>query len=175
MVQRKHRQPAAKNSGPSRSSGGALWTAGIWLLVFINLGLIGSAAYRLIFANRTPAPKARQVVVRRKPASPAPARIEHPIRVQLLNGCGVSGLAMSFADYLRKKNFDVVETKNYSSFNVKKTFVMDRVSLKMENARKVAKALGVSSKLLQPKLNPDLQVEVTVVLGHDFTHLNGYK
>ncbi len=174
MVQRKHRQSASKNSAAPRGSSGTPWTMGIWLLVFINLGLIGSAAYRLIFENKSPAPKVRQTVVRQKPASP-PARPEHPIRVELLNGCGVSGLAMSFADYLRKKNFDVVETKNYSSFNVRKTFVMDRVSLQMENARKVAKALGVSSKLLQPKLNPDLQVEVTVVLGHDFSHLNGYK
>jgi hypothetical protein len=174
MVQRKHRQGAGRNSGPVRDSHSGLWTAGIWLLVIINLGLIGSAAYRLIFENKTPVADTHKTTVQPKP-TPVSPQPERSIRVELLNGCGVSGLAMSFANYLRSKNFDVVETKNYTSFNVKKTFVMDRVSLTMENARKVAKALGVSSKYLQPKLNPDLQVEVTVVLGHDFTHLNGYK
>ncbi len=174
MVQRKHRQSVKRNASSSSGSRGDLWTLGIWLLVFINLGLIGSAAYRLIFENQKPAPKVHKVTPRPQTA-PAVPQMEKHIRVELLNGCGVPGLAMSFADYLRRKNFDVVETKNYTSFNVKKTFVMDRVSLQMENARKVAEALGVPQKYLQPKLNPDLQVEVTVVLGHDFTHLNGYK
>ena len=37
------------------------------------------------------------------------------IQVEVLNGCGVKGLADRFTDYLRQNNVDVVNIKNYIS------------------------------------------------------------
>ena len=134
---------------------------------------MGSAAYKFAFKEKSPKILHRTPVHEKLPVTQKPQAAKR-IRVELLNGCGVQGLAMSFSRYRRQHGFDVVETRNYSSFNVKRTLVIDRTSLRLKNAIKVADVLHVSRKFIQPKLNPDLQVEVTVVLGNDFTKLKGF-
>jgi len=179
MVQRKYRQSSNKrlkssSAGAYRNSGGFFWNFGIGALVLLNIVLIGSAAYKFTFTKKKVI-RPRSAVVRKNAVTPARSVPSNKkIRVELLNGCGVPLLAMSFAKYLRQNGFDVVDTKNYSSFNVRNTFIMDRVSKKLQNAKRVAKVLGIDDAYIQPKMNPDLQVEVTVVLGADFTKLKGF-
>ncbi len=180
MVQRKYRQSSGKRSksgsaGAYRNSGGFFWNFGIGVLVLLNIVLIGSAAYKFAFKEKkiTRAPSA--VVQKNAVPSVRSVPSSKKIRVELLNGCGVPGLAMSFSKYLRQSGFDVVDTKNYSSFNVRNTLVIDRASKKLQNAKRVAAALGIKTAYIQPKMNPDLQVEVTVVLGADFTKLKGFN
>lgn len=179
MVQRKYRQSSNKrlkssSAGAYRNSGAFFWNFGIGVLVLLNIVLIGSAAYKFTFTKKKVI-RPRSAVVRKNAVTPAPSVPSNKkIRVELLNGCGVPSLAMSFSRYLRRNGFDVVDTKNYSSFNVRNTFVIDRVSKKLQNAKRVAKVLGIEDAYIQPKMNPDLQVEVTVVLGADFTKLKGF-
>jgi len=96
------------------------------------------------------------------------------IRVEVLNGCGVKGLASKFTDYLRTQGFDVVITENYQSFDVDSSFVIDRISLKSGNAYRLARSLGISSKLVNAILSDDLAVEASIVLGKDYAKLKGY-
>ncbi len=179
MVQRKYRQSStnrSKSSSPGgyRQSGGFFWSFGIGVLVFLNIVLIGSAAYKFAFKEKKIA-RMPLAAVQKKSITPAAfIPTNRKIRVELLNGCGVPGLAMSFSNYLRRNGFDVVDTKNYSSFNVRNTLVIDRISKKLENAKRVANVLGIKDAYIQPKMNPDLQVEVTVILGADFTKLKGF-
>ncbi len=42
------------------------------------------------------------------------------VQLEVLNGCGTSGIADKFTDYLRKQNFDVVQIGNYISFDIDK-------------------------------------------------------
>ena len=41
-----------------------------------------------------------------------------PVQLEVLNGCGVNGVAEKFTDYLRADNFDVVNIGNYRSFDI---------------------------------------------------------
>ncbi|NOY79307.1 MAG: LytR C-terminal domain-containing protein [Calditrichaeota bacterium] len=181
MVQRKYRQSSNKHSksrsaGAYGNSGGFFWSFGIGVLVLLNIVLIGSAAYKFAFKEKKVTRPPSAAVVQKKAVAPevsVPA--SRKIRVELLNGCGVPGLAMSFSNYLRRNGFDVVDTKNYSSFNVRNTLVIDRTSKKLKNAKRVAQVLGIKHAYIQPKMNPDLQVEVTVILGADFTKLKGFN
>jgi len=179
MVQRKYRQSSNKHSksrsaGTYGNTGGFFWSFGIGVLVLLNIVLIGSAAYKFAFKEKKIVRPSSAVVQKKTVAPAASVPTNRKIRVELLNGCGVPGLAMSFSKYLRRNGFDVVDTKNYSSFNVRNTLVIDRISKKLQNAKRVADVLGIKSAYIQPKMNPDLQVEVTVILGADFTKLKGF-
>ena len=89
------------------------------------------------------------------------------IQVEVLNGCGVSGIADLFTDYLRDHHIDVVNIANYNQFNIDETMVIDRIGNKA-NADKVAEILGVPKGHEITQINDDYFVDVTVVIGRDY-------
>jgi LytR cell envelope-related transcriptional attenuator len=92
------------------------------------------------------------------------------VQVEVLNGCGISGAAEKFTDYLRSDNFDVVQTGNYISFDVDKSMVIDRTGNK-SNAVKVADALGIDHKNIIQQINNDYILDVSLIIGKDFKQL----
>ena len=63
------------------------------------------------------------------------------MQIEVLNGCGVDGVADMFTDSLRKKNIDVVNTGNYRSYNVDNSIVIDRRG-NIINAEYLAEVIG---------------------------------
>ena len=96
------------------------------------------------------------------------------IQLDVLNGCGISGIAQRFTEYLRKRKFDVVQMANYKTYDVVESLVIDRVGDK-NTARKVANALGISDKNIVTELNPDYYLHVSVVIGRDYQSLKPYQ
>ena len=96
------------------------------------------------------------------------------IQVEVLNGCGISGVADMFTDYLRGQNFDVVNVDNYISFNINESMVIDRIG-NIANARKVAEALNVNKKNVIQQLNDDYFLDVTIIIGKDYYKLKPLK
>lgn len=97
------------------------------------------------------------------------------IQLNVLNGCGVSGVADRFTDYLRAHEFDVVELGNYTingkvNYNVDETFVIDRIGNKA-NAVKVAKMLGIENAKVIQQINDDYFLDVSLVIGKDYYKL----
>jgi hypothetical protein len=92
------------------------------------------------------------------------------IQMDVLNGCGVSGVADIYTDFLREKGFDVVEIGNYSSYEVDETFVIDRIGNKA-NALKVASALGIENVKVIQQLNENYFLDVSLVIGKDYYKL----
>ncbi len=106
---------------------------------------------------------------------PSEARgAEDIVQVDVRNGCGVSGVADRYTDYLRSKGFDVAEIGNYVSTDVDQTLIIDRIG-NMDNAYKVAKALGVREENVIPQHNKDYFIDVTVVIGKDYFSLTPFK
>lgn len=92
------------------------------------------------------------------------------IQIDVLNGCGASGAATSVRDYLRARGFDVVEMRNYKSFDVEHSLVVDRTGA-ASNAEKVAYALGIDRSRIIQQINTDYFVDVSVVVGRDYRSL----
>lgn len=92
------------------------------------------------------------------------------IQVEVLNGCGVSGLADRFTYFLRDKGFDVVNKGNYIQFDIEKTIVIDRIG-NTANAKEVAKSLGVNQNSIITQINEDYFLDVSVILGADYYKL----
>ncbi len=142
-------------------------TTAIWGLSLINITLIFSLISNFFASEGETALSARVT-----PEGP-PVKI---ITVQVLNGCGVQGLANDITQFLRNKNFDVVDIGNYGGgWDLEQTLVLDRVSLESKYAKKVAKELGVNKNQVAPQLEDSVQLMVTVIIGTDYKKLKVYK
>lgn len=89
------------------------------------------------------------------------------IQVEVLNGCGVSGIADRFTDFLREKNVDVVKTGNYIRFDIDETIVIDRIGNRA-NSNFVAELLNVNQGNSITQINDDYFVDVTVIIGRNY-------
>ncbi len=96
------------------------------------------------------------------------------VQLEVLNGCGVSGIGDKFTNYLRNKKFDVVNVSNYISFDIDKTIVIDRTG-NFANAKKVAKELGVDEKNVIQQINNDYFLDVSLIIGKDYNQLKPYN
>ena len=92
------------------------------------------------------------------------------IQVEVLNGCGVDGVAAKFTDYLRRNNFDVVQVGNYTSSNIDETMVIDRIGNRA-NTEKLAEVLGIDKRNIIQQLNKDYFLDATLVIGKDYNRL----
>lgn len=100
--------------------------------------------------------------------------------VQVLNGCGIKGVAERFTDFLRKNGFDVKEYGNYSPlgvgdsyyFDIRETIVIDR-SGEYTPAKVIASSIGTENVIKQ--ISKDLLIDVTVIIGKDYKNMAPYK
>jgi hypothetical protein len=133
-------------------------------LILVTGTVLGILLIALIF---------RVVVPRIQPARDQDGNvlISQVIQVQVLNGAGRAGLANRFTSALRKNGFDVVETGNFESFDIPKTYVIDRLG-NLENARRVARALNLGEDRIVREVSEGFYLDATVVIGLDYDSLN---
>ncbi len=173
---RKFRQPRrnSRYQSPARRSRkrglkDRVMTASIWALGLVNLLLIASVASEFF---KAPNEKSASI---NSPAEPKREPRKTQTTVEVLNACGVQGLANEITQYLRDHDFDVVNVGNYQGgFDLDQTFVIDRLSLSSDNAAKVADVLGVNKKQVAPQMDESLQLMVTVLIGKDYKKLKVY-
>jgi len=89
---------------------------------------------------------------------------KHPIRIELLNGSGRSGLAGELASYLRDGGFDVLEVSNADRTDYKNSLVVNR-STAPEPGKIVAEYLGTRHVIQQ--IGAQEMIDVTVIVGRD--------
>ena len=93
-----------------------------------------------------------------------------PVQLEVLNGCGVNGVADNFTDYLRAANFDVVNIGNYRSFEVDFSLVIDRTG-NIKNAFEISSKLGIEKNNIIQQVNKEYFLDVTLVIGKDYKRL----
>lgn len=92
------------------------------------------------------------------------------IQVEVLNGCGVSGIADRLTDYLRSNHIDVVNLGNYRSFEIESSIIVGR-NEKIKNAELIAELVGIDKNSIIQQTNPDYLLDVTFILGKDYRSL----
>jgi len=160
------RKKSTRKSGKNKSLKERLLTTGIWGATIINVILIVS-----LISNFFASPHDTPVVIDMEV-------LKEPITVEVLNGCGVPGLANEITEYLRDQEikFDVVNVGNYQGgFNLERTFVLDRVALNNVYAKRVGEVLGVAAEQITPQVNDSLQLMVTVIVGKDYKQLKSFN
>jgi len=132
--------------------------AGFLLTITVVLVLLGSLVTGL---RSVPA----EIEAVEEPATPRTAFVlRERVRVEVLNGAGVPGLARDVTRALRAAGFDVVYYGNAARSDQDSTLVIDRIG-NPSAAAAVAAALGVTR--VETVLDTTLYLEATVVLGKD--------
>jgi hypothetical protein len=96
-----------------------------------------------------------------------PQNVQQLIQVEVLNGCGVTGVGDGLTNILRTKGIDVVKTGNYKSFDIDNTFIIDRIG-KIETANRVADSLNLNKRFIITELNKSYFLDLTIVIGKDY-------
>ncbi len=95
-------------------------------------------------------------------------------RLSVLNGCGVSGVALQFAEFLQTREFEVVEVGNHNSFDLRESVVVDRVG-DLDAAVYVAAVLGISQSNVIQQLDRGYGVDASIVIGKDYDQLRPFR
>ena len=102
------------------------------------------------------------------------------IRVEILNGCGIKGIAAKTSDFLRSKHrIDVVRSENADKFDYSKTIIIGR-NEELDKILSVSKAFDISinnTNHIRHVPDETLGVDVTIILGKDinsFPHISEY-
>ncbi len=96
------------------------------------------------------------------------------ITVEVLNGCGVTGLAQKFTNYLRQQGFDVVYTGNADRMDYASTHIIQR-AVQTEKEKSLLKALELAEERLIEDSQSTPHVDYTIILGKDYNQLNVYS
>ncbi len=101
------------------------------------------------------------------------SKVSKPIQVEVLNGCGLPGAADKVTNYLRSKNYDVVQIGNYKSFDIDETMVIDRRG-NFKIAEDIADSLGLKKGSVIQQINKKYLLDASIIVGKDYKHLK-YK
>jgi hypothetical protein len=135
-----------------------LFTTALWALGIINVILIVSFVSKHFFSGREHAI-----------SSEAEAVTPADLKIEVLNGCGVDGLARKYADLLKDKGYDPVNVATYERTDLPRTYILDRRSKEMANGLRIAKILGLPDVYVSfQQAKPDRMVAVSVILGQDY-------
>ncbi|TKJ39821.1 hypothetical protein CEE37_11125 [candidate division LCP-89 bacterium B3_LCP] len=97
------------------------------------------------------------------------------VKVQVLNGCGVRGIASRVKGVLRDRGFDVMSYGNARSQNYSASqLIIRKNGTNSEHAAKLlAESLGIEADNISKDVNSSLvDIMVTLVIGRDHKQLN---
>jgi len=89
------------------------------------------------------------------------------VRVEVLNGCGETRLAIKVANILRRMGFNVVKIGNATRQDFQESVVIERSREDLQNAEYFAKRIGC--KNIGKDIDPALHLEVSLILGQDYS------
>ncbi|MCE1189739.1 MAG: LytR C-terminal domain-containing protein [Ignavibacteria bacterium] len=132
-------------------------------LFFVNIVLVLLLAFSGIYYFSL---KGKQ-----KPAEPEKyVNKTFNIQVEVLNACGIKGATETVTNYLRSNHIDVVQAKNYMSFDLEQTLLIDRTG-NTEKAENIARMLNIPSNRVISQISKDYLLDVTILIGKDFSQL----
>jgi len=134
----------------------------IWVLVVINAVLISSFVHKIVNPQKVP-----EII------SSAP--IVDPVKVQVLNGCGVSGIANEFSEFLQRKRYDIIEVGNAPTWDYENTVIINRERRDKKYIDKFRELIGIPKELVYPIKNDENESDVTLIIGSDYESLKIYK
>ena len=91
--------------------------------------------------------------------------------IEILNGCGESGIANLYANFLRQQGFDIIESKNADNFDYLNTNILVHKKEMMPIAKDLAKIL----KIKEIQLNKRGMWDLSLIIGKDYKTLKSFE
>ncbi len=96
------------------------------------------------------------------------------LEVEVLDGAGSMRAAQQLTNFIRARGYDVVEMKKNNGEIEDRTFIFDR-SGSLDAARKFATILGVPQDKVFQKIDRNLYLDITLVMGKDYSRLKAFQ
>jgi len=167
----------SKPAGKTRNDGGRLNLIIVLLVVQICLlALVLLNQYEIlpletkipIALENTWVEPPQTVVITPPEEDISPAEIADPLRVEILNGCGIKGLASKTAAFLRRKGYDVRDFRNADSKSIEHTTILVR-SGDRSHGEELASTIALPLEMILMEEDPALvDVDISLVLGEDY-------
>jgi len=93
------------------------------------------------------------------------------LRVEILNGCGVNGLASKTKHALNRMGVDVLSTGNAPNHNYNRTMIYVHGD-NIDKALKFAKMTGITTDPVIDGYKTAIPCDLTIILGSDYTELS---
>tara|TARA_B100000029_G_scaffold428947_1_gene439118 strand:- start:514 stop:957 length:444 start_codon:yes stop_codon:yes gene_type:complete len=93
--------------------------------------------------------------------------------IEVLNGCGESGVANLFTKFLRSEGYDVIEIKNADNFQYKETIILFHNEKVQEEAEILSAILNVKQNNI--KFNKNSVWDLSVIIGADYKNLDSFE
>lgn len=93
------------------------------------------------------------------------------VMIEVLNGCGVPGLANKYSNYLRQQGIDVVYVGNAESMDYDSTHVIKRVDDE-EKYELLLDVMKFSEKRIRPSETNAPYTDYSLILGKDYPTLD---
>ena len=98
---------------------------------------------------------------------------EDMIQIEVLNGCGVKGIADLYTNFLRDKGYDVIDYKNANHFNYEKTqLIVYNTKLNIED---IINRLKIEITDIKYIKRPDIFFDFSLIIGRDFNTLESFE
>lgn len=91
--------------------------------------------------------------------------------IEILNGCGESGIANLYSNYLIKKGFDVIDSRNADNFEYLNTTIIVHKKDKLNIAKNLANILKIKKVTIDERGIWDL----SLIIGRDYKNLDSFE
>jgi len=99
------------------------------------------------------------------------ALVPTPVSVEVLNGCGVSGVAAQMTEFLRLNDIDVLITKDADSSDYNETIIIGR-DLRFDHAGIISQLTGITNRTVDAPT--DSTINVTIIIGKDYKNFKPF-
>tara|TARA_Y100001970_G_scaffold156055_1_gene191037 strand:+ start:433 stop:981 length:549 start_codon:yes stop_codon:yes gene_type:complete len=170
VVNKKTRQRKKYQNKKHHTLNAAIGIVGVFLLAFIysfskNSSHNGISMEEITFPDQNKPRELAANIYEKRPI--------HQVKVEILNGCGIKGLAAKTAEYLLLEHqIDVVKSDNADNHNYPKTLIIGR-NEKFQSIELLSKSFGIpfnDKSVIQHQPDESLGVDVTVILGKDINN-----
>ena len=91
--------------------------------------------------------------------------------IEILNGCGESGIANLYSNYLIKEGFDVIDSRNADNFEYLNTTIVVHKKDKLNIAKNLANILKIKTVTIDERGIWDL----SLIIGRDYKNLASFE
>ena len=100
--------------------------------------------------------------------------------IEILNGCGVSGIAELYTNFLRSSKYDIISTDNAKDEHGKINFDYKNCKIIVNNQKKLRAAyqlslkLGINKQHIKKNYGNGIW-DIILIIGEDYNNLNSFK
>ena len=101
--------------------------------------------------------------------------IGYKIQVSIENGCGKSGIAKLYTNFLRKNGYDIIDYKNADNFDYKNTKLIFHKRDYSAYSNEIIELLKINPNHVSYNYNENTYYQITLILGEDYNKIDSYK